>query len=149
MTSGGPRPFRLAVLLPVVWLALVLAVIAAPAAQAAWSTPGAGSGAGAATVMPSGTAPGGSADGTSVTVTWTAAAFPGGTAVAGYVVKRYNSSTGTAATVGASCSGVITTTTCTESSVTPGTWVYTDTPVQANWTGGQSPDSTAIVVPGA
>ncbi len=67
--------------------------------------------------------------------------------MAGYIVNRYNASTGAPATVGAGCSGVVTTTTCTEVSVAPGTWVYTDTPVQVNWTGGASPDSSAIVVP--
>lgn len=128
---------------------VVLAIGLAPAgdAWAAWTASGGGGAAGAATVMPIGVAPTGGAMGTSVTVTWPAAKLASGAAVAGYVVKRYSSTNGTPATVGASCSGVITTTSCTESSVAAGSWVYTDTPVMVNWTGGESADSGVIVVP--
>jgi hypothetical protein len=73
--------------------------------------------------------------------------FPNGSAVAGYVINRYSTVTGLPATVGSGCAGIITTTTCTEASVPSGTWTYTDTPVQINWTGGQSPKSTTIDVP--
>jgi len=130
-------------------IGLTLAVSLAPAsdARAAWSAHASGSAAGAATVMPGGTAPSGGATGASVTISWTAADFPDGTAVAGYVISRYNASTGAPATVNAGCSGVVTTTTCTEQSVQPGTWVYTDTPVQLSWTGAQSPASAPVVVP--
>ncbi len=96
--------------------------------------------------MPTGTAPAGSASGTAVTISWSAATMANGVAVAGYIINRYNSSTGAPATVGAGCSGVVTTTTCTEPSVAPGTWVYTETPVQLNWTGSHSPESPPIVV---
>lgn len=128
---------------------LVVASTLGPASSAfaAWSGQGSGSGAGAATVMPTGSTPTGTAVGTSVTVSWTAATLADGGPVAGYVLKRYNSTSGSPATVGASCSGVITATSCTESSVAAGTWVYTDTPVDSNWTGGQSPDSAAVSVP--
>jgi hypothetical protein len=127
-------------------VALAAALAPSSAALAAWSLQASGSSAGAATVMPGGTAPSGSAAGASVTISWTAAVFPAGTAVAGYVISRYNASTGAPATVNAGCSGLVTTTTCTEQSVQPGTWVYTDTPVQASWTGPASPDSAPIVV---
>lgn len=103
-------------------------------------------GAGAAAVMPTGTAPTGRAAGAAVTINWSAAEFQNGAAVAGYVVNRYDASTGTTETLGAGCSGVVTTTTCTEQSVPAGTWVYTDTSVQMTWTGGQSPASARIVV---
>ena len=43
--------------------------------------------------------------------------------------------------MGSGCNGVVAATTCTEQSVPAGTWVYTETPVQLNWTGGASPDS--------
>jgi hypothetical protein len=115
-------------------------------ALAAWSAQGSGSAAAAATVMPAGTAPNGSASGLSVTISWTAASMDNGTAVAGYSISRYNASTHASATVNAGCSGTVTSTTCTENNVPAGTWVYTDTPVQGHWTGGQSPDSTAVVV---
>jgi hypothetical protein len=138
---------RIALYLFAVSVAVPLGLAPAPAALAAWSAAqGPGSATGAATVMPSGTAPSGSAASASVTISWSAAKFPNGTAVAGYVINRYNAITGALATVNAGCSGVVTTPTCTEQSVQPGTWVYTDTPVQLTWTGGASPDSAPIVV---
>ena len=114
-------------------------------AQASWSASGAGTGAGAATTMPTGTAPTGRASSTAVTINWAVAHMANGTAVAGYEVTRYNAS-GTQTTVNAACSGVITTTTCTEQQVGTGSWYYTVTPVQGNWTGGQGPDSAPITV---
>jgi hypothetical protein len=36
------------------------------------------------------------------------------------------------------------TTTCTEDNVPSGTWVYTDTPVQQNWTRTASADSNSV-----
>jgi hypothetical protein len=137
---------RFVVYLFAIALAETLAIGPASGAMNTWSTQGPGSAAGAAAVMPSGRVPSGSAVNTSVTVSWAAAEFPNGTVVAGYVVNRYNASTDAPATVGAGCSGVVTATTCTELSVQPGTWVYTETPVQLNWTGGASPSSSPIVV---
>lgn len=124
-----------------------LCCVLPPAALAAWSAQGTGSAAGAATTMPTGSQPAGSANVSSVTVRWPAATMANGALVAGYIVNRYNAVNGAAATVGAGCSGVVTTTTCTEQSVPAGTWVYTDTPVQLSWTGGRSPASAPIVVP--
>jgi hypothetical protein len=127
-------------------LAVALALGQASPVSAAWSGPGSGSGAGAAATMPTGTTPRATVSGTSVTVTWSAATLSNGAAVAGYVVSRYNSSTGATATIGAGCSGVVTTTSCTELGVTAGSWVYTDKPVEVNWNGGQSPDSAPVTV---
>jgi|HubBroStandDraft_1064217.scaffolds.fasta_scaffold537411_2 hypothetical protein len=134
------------------WLVALVPAVAIPLvlgptsiAQAFWTGSGAGSGAGAATTMPTGTAPTGSASSTSVTISWSVAHMANGTAVAGYKISRYNSS-GTQQTVNTACSGVITTTTCTEQGLAPGTWYYTVTPVERNWTGGQSPESGGIVV---
>jgi len=124
-----------------------MTVAVADPAMAAWTLGGTGSSAGAATVMPTGSTPSGSASGTSVTLTWSAVTFPNGSAVAGYVIHRYNSITGGPATVGPGCAGTVTTTTCTEGAVPQGTWIYSETPVQNNWTGGQSADSTPISVP--
>lgn len=118
----------------------------ASAAFAAWSAGGSGRGGAAATTMPTGSTPSGSVIGSSVTVTWNTANMVNGSPVAGYVINRSNASNGGPATVGAGCSGMVTTTTCTEQSVPAGTWIYTDTPVQANWTGGASNNSAAITV---
>lgn len=114
---------------------------AAVPALAAWPVSGSGHAAGAATTMPAGNTPSVVVSGGNVTVQWPAAVLPGGTDVAGYIVRRYNAATGAAVTVGPSCSGIVTSTSCTETSVPSGTWVYTDTPVQANWSGPESPDS--------
>ncbi len=128
--------------------ALALAVALAPLspALAAWAGSGAGSGAGAAAVMPTGATPSAAAAGTSVTVSWTAAPLAGGT-VAGYQLSRFSAVNGAPATVGAGCSGVVTATSCIEQSVPAGSWVYAETPVQGNWTGGRSPDSAPVAVP--
>jgi hypothetical protein len=128
-------------------LAASITVACGAPAYAAWSLAATGSSAGAAAVMPTGSTPTGSAIGGSVTLDWSAVTFPNGRAVAGYVINRYSTATGLPATVGSDCAGIVTTTTCTENSVPPGTWFYTDTPVQINWTGGQSADSASITVP--
>ena len=114
---------------------------------AVWSASGAGAAASAASVMPTGAAPTAAASGSSVLVSWSPVALSNGTNVAGYVVSRYDAATGLSGSVGASCSGVVTTTSCTESSVPAGNWVYTDTPVQLSWTGGQSATSASVTVP--
>jgi hypothetical protein len=126
-------------------VAIPLALGPTSIAQAFWSDSGAGSGTAAATTMPAGTAPTGSAASTTVTISWSAAHMANGTAVAGYKVTRYNSS-GTQFTPGTACGGVLTTTTCSEQTVPVGTWFYTVTPEQKNWSGAQSPESAAITV---
>ena len=96
--------------------------------------------------MPTGAAPRGTVLGNVVTISWPPSTFPNGTDVSGYIVNRYNAATGATATVGSSCSGVVSTTSCAEASVPPGTWIYTDTPTQVNWTGVQSAASAPLVV---
>lgn len=113
-------------------------------ADAAWSTGGGGGGAGGAYTMPAGSAPVGTVRSTTVGITWTAAHLPGGPAVAGYIIRRYDAG-GNAAAVGGTCAGVVASTSCTEV-VGPGTWTYTDTPVQLSWTGEASPPSAAVTV---
>ena len=102
----------------------------------------------AAAGLTAGQAPAATASGSSVAVSWPAATFPDGAPVAGYIVRRYNAATGGQETTGAACSGTITSTSCTESAVPAGSWVYTDTPVQANWTGTGSPASASVTVSG-
>jgi hypothetical protein len=139
-------PAQLAAAVAASAILLMLAPQAAPPVSAAWSAGATGHGRGAATTMPNGTQPVGTATGSSVTVRWAAATLGNGTPVAGYVVNRYDALNGAAATVAPGCSGVLATTTCTEQSVPAGTWVYTDTPVQLNWIGGASPASAPIAV---
>jgi len=113
-------------------------------AAAGWTTGGDGAAAATAYVMPAGHTPSGTVRSTTVGLSWSAATLPGGPAVAGYVIHRYDPA-GAAATVGGTCAGVVVSTSCTET-VTPGTWTYTDTPVQLSWTGPPSPPSPPITV---
>jgi hypothetical protein len=128
---------------------IVVSALFTGAALAVWSVAGSGAAGGTATTMPTGNAPTATATAnvTSVTVSWTAADITGSTAVTGYIIKRYNAINGSQATVGSACSGLVTNTSCTESNVPAGNWLYTDTPVEANWTGGDSPLSNAVTVP--
>jgi hypothetical protein len=126
-------------------LIVVLATVAhASTAVAAWTAGGNGSAAAKAYAMPAGSQPSASVANRDVTVSWPASVL-GGSNVAGYTVRRYDS-TGVAQTVGAGCSGTITGLSCTESAVAPGSWRYTVTPVQAGWRGAESPQSTAVTV---
>lgn len=130
----------------VIVLIAALVLVPATAAEAAWTTGAGGSSAGAATVMPTGAEPSGVASGTSVTVNWAGATLPNGTAVAGYTIERYNSTTGVGTPATGGCSGTVTTNSCVETSVPAGTWTYVDTPVQGSWTGTQSPPSPTVTV---
>ncbi len=97
--------------------------------------------------MPTGNQPAVSVSGTSVSLTWSAALFPDNQSVAGYLIERFNASNGAPAIVGASCSGTVRTTACTEQNVPAGNWIYADTPAQDLWVGGQSPASETVSVP--
>ncbi len=112
-----------------------------------WSTgsyPG-GNGAAGATVVNQGATPTASAVGTTVTVNWAASTLATGQAVSGYIVKRYDVATLTSQTITSACTGTITATTCTESAVPNGQWVYSVTPkVATNWLGGESLKSNAV-----
>ena len=141
-----PYPSRHARFLLGVSLGIALLLAPSGLSLAAWSAAASGGGTGAAPLMPTGATPSGASSSSSVTVSWAAAELSNGTPVAGYVLNRYNSSTGAPSTVGAGCSGIVTATSCTEESVPAGTWVYTDTPVQMNWTGTASAESAPIVV---
>jgi hypothetical protein len=106
-----------------------------------------GRGAAAATTVNAGPTPTASVSGTSVTVSWSATTLANGTAVSGYVLRRYDATTLTEQPVQASCAGTVTATTCTETSVPDGSWRYTVTPViGTNWQGAESGKSTAVLV---
>jgi hypothetical protein len=97
--------------------------------------------------MPNGNQPTVSVSGTSVSVTWPAAVFPDDQGVSGYVIERFDALNGDLASIGANCSGTVSATSCTEQNVPAGSWIYTDTPVEDSWTGGQSPTSAVASVP--
>lgn len=115
-------------------------------AAAGWRVAGSGSGAAMAKTLGSGNVPSGSVSGHKVTVTWTASSYTNGGTAAGYIVRRYNASTGVLQTIGNNCSGTITGLTCTENGVPAGSWKYTITPATANWRGPESAKSATVVV---
>jgi hypothetical protein len=128
-------------------LSLPLGLTFTSLAQAAWSSNGSGVASAQSYTMPNGGQPTASVLRTSVTLTWPAALFPDNLGVSGYLIARSDAANGAVATVGANCSGTVTTSTCTEQNVPAGTWIYTDTPVQDSWTGGQSIASSPVTVP--
>lgn len=115
------------------------------AATAAWTHSGSGTPTAKAVSMPTGSTPTASVSNRSVTVSWSASTMPGGGAVSGYVVKRYDTG-GNAQTIGSGCSGTIAALTCTETSVPGGTWKYTVTPLKANWMGFEGSMSSGATV---
>lgn len=126
-------------------VAFVGFTLAGSGAWAYWSAGSAagGSGAASAATVPQGATPTAVPAGTSVTVSWAASTLSNGTAVSGYIIKRYNATTNVVQTIGSGCSGTITALTCTETAIPNGQWQYTDTPVFAtNWVGTESAKST-------
>ena len=125
-------------------VALLVTCAAPGAASAAWSGTGTASSRVTAATMPAGVAPTVSISSHNVTVTWSATTLLGQSA-SGYTVKRYDAGN-TAQTVGSGCSGTLTGLTCTESSVPPGTWTYTVTPLLHAWSGSESAHSASATI---
>lgn len=130
-------------------LAIPLVVVIYGVAWAHWtagSGPG-GNGAAAATTVNRGATPTASATGSAVTLTWAARTLASGPVVSGYVVKRYDAATLAQASIKSSCTGTVTSTSCTENSVPTGQWVYSVTPVFAtNWRGAESVKSNPVTI---
>ena len=127
-------------------IGMAFAAAAQPAAAtAAWTHTGSGTPTAKAVSMPTGATPSASVSNRSVTVSWSASTMPGGGAVSGYLVKRYDTN-GNAQTIGSGCSGTIAALTCTETSVPGGTWRYRVTPVKNNWVGTEGSQSSNATV---
>ncbi len=129
-------------------LMLVLASAAASlllagTAVASWSANGPGRGYSSARTLGSPATPTTSASGRQVTVNWSAPST--GAPPTGYIVKRYDNSNNQA-TIGSACSGTVTGTSCTETSVPAGTWTYTVTAARGNWRGNESPKSSSVTI---
>jgi len=135
------RTWRLLIALP---LALVLTFGAAWAYWSAGSVPG-GSGAAAATTVGPGMTPTAVVANGVVSVSWGPSTLTSGQAVDGYLVRRYDAATQAPQPVNAGCAGIVTATSCIETSLPSGLWVYTVTPVLGtNWRGAESPPSNAV-----
>jgi hypothetical protein len=126
--------------------ALAAAVLVVPTARAAWAGAGAGNGVSRAKTLAAGNVPAGSVSRRNVTLTWSASTFAQGGTVPGYVVRRYNAATGAVDTIHATCSGIVSALTCTETNVPSGSWQYTLTPAAGNWRGVESGKSAALNV---
>jgi len=133
--------------------ALCAASLLVPAsAMAFWTSPGLGTGTAAADSLPAGPLPTATAAGRSVTVSWTQVSFRlaplGSYASAGYVIKRYPASGGSAQTPAGTCgalvSGSATGLSCQDTNVAIGTWRYSVTPVLGSWTGAESSVSASV-----
>jgi hypothetical protein len=127
-------------------IGIAAALLVVTTASAAWSLSAIGSAAARAKALGTGNIPSATVSGKKVTVTWSASTFSTGGNVAGYVVRRYNASTGVLQTIGASCTGTIAALTCIERNTPAGGWNYTVTPAVANWRGGESAKSTTVTV---
>lgn len=127
-------------------LAAAVAIGFPGGAAAGWRVVASGGAAAKAKTLGSGNRPTGAVAGHKVTVTWLASAYLEGGAPAGYIVRRFNATTGVEQVVGSSCSGTLSALTCTESGVPSGSWQYTITPATANWRGPQSVKSTTVAV---
>ena len=131
---------------------LLLAMCLTVGAATAWGYWGVGSvaggnGAAAAASVNQGATPTATVVGRAVTVSWPASTLSNGQTVTGYLVKRYQANTLAGQTILAGCSGTITATSCVESSVPAGQWVYSVTPViGTNWQGAESVKSVAATV---
>lgn len=152
-TPDTPSPGRSArprrtVLRSLLVLPLLLCLMSG-VAWAFWTTgsvPG-GNGASASTAVDQGAAPEVTSTGRTVTVSWAVSTLANGEAVAGYSVQRYDAATLSPQTVRSACTGTLTATTCTESNLPAGRWVYTVTPRFATyWRGAESVRSNPVTV---
>ena len=129
-------------------LAALAPVLGLPApAHAAWGSVAGGPGLARAADMPTAARPSATSSGRDVSLSWPAAALPDGTAVTGYVVRRY-SGAGLPQAVATDCGGIVSGLRCTERDVPAGTWRYTVSTVLGLWSGGESSAATVDVATG-
>ncbi len=98
-------------------------------AWAFWTTgaaPGS-SGASAAATVNQGSTPSVGVSGREVTVDWAATTLSNGDLVSGYQIQRFDADTLAPQPIGAGCTGTVTATSCTETRVPAGRWVYSVT----------------------
>ena len=133
------------------WFALALAValiLALPlTASANWFLDAfGGAGYGRAHTMPAGDTPSLAVNGRSVNVSWDKNVLTGGTDVQDYIVRRYDASSGTLQNTRSSCDNYVSTLSCTEGNLPPGTWTYSVTPRFENWLGAESAPSAPLTI---
>lgn len=119
------------------------AATVAATASADWTSTASGSTLAHAASLPTPDAPSATGGGESAAVSWQAPSWPG--PAPAYKVTRW-AGDGTSAAAGGSCAGPVTSTSCTDSGVTPGTYTYTVSVVSDPWSGADSAQSAATQV---
>lgn len=94
--------------------------------------------------VPASTAPVAVVNGRDITVSWSSVTLAGGQPATGYVVRRFDAA-GVPQPVLPACTSV-TSASCIEQSVPPGTWTYSVQPLVGGWTGPESARSAAVTV---
>jgi hypothetical protein len=135
----------------IVGVVLIFLLCSGTAATAWWlATSDPGSSSAKAGTLPAGNKPVTSVSPPSsldVSLSW--APSTGGAPVQGYDVHAYAAVGGAPRTIGGTCTGLVTGTTCTDTSVPNGVWRYTVVPRQQAWYGAASPlSNSATVDPG-
>ena len=126
-------------------VAVVLAVLGP--SEAAWLAVAAGLGGGKSTVVGPGSAATPAVSGRTVSLSWPTVALQSGTAVTGYVVRRYDAAGSTERPIASgTCASVVAGPTCSHTAVPTGSWRYPVTPAYGQWRGPESPVSTAVAV---
>jgi hypothetical protein len=124
----------------------ILALVVAATATAYWTTSGSGSASATAATLNAPTNVSGTANQSTVSVSWTGSTLSNGTPAQGYYVTRTNTSTSvTSAACGSSSSSLISGTSCSDTNVPNATYTYKVTAVYHTWTA-VSAASTPVTV---
>jgi hypothetical protein len=134
---------------------LLMGVVLASPAHAAWLVPGLGGGVSNATLLATPTAPSASVASGTATVTWSASSVIGTSIEAsGYVVERIWRGTGPGpqgqedgdieSVSSGSCAGTVAALSCTTPHGAGETWAYRVSPRFASWSGSESAESSAV-----
>ena len=128
----------------VVCLSIAGVLLAIPsAATAAWQGSAAGAGRGQAATVEPGAAPSAIVLGRTVTLAWAPSTLSTGVPVTQYHVRRFDPSGVQQIISSGTCASMVFGTTCSETDVPAGDWLYSVTPVYENWRG---PESTRTPV---
>lgn len=129
-------------------LACVLTICCGTLAWAGWTASAHGSAGSRTAQVPAPAAPEATPVSRGADVSWSAVEVSGQPA-SGYEVFRRHQTTGTTVPATGGCAGVVTTTSCRDAAVEPGTWTFTVRALLGGWTGVASTPSNAVEVDGS
>jgi hypothetical protein len=128
----------------VVCLSVAGVILAVPsAASGAWQGSASGAGLGHAATVGPGAAPSAIVILRTVTLAWAPSTLSNGVLVTRYLVKRFDPSGVQQIIASGTCASMVLGTTCSETNVPVGDWLYSVTPAYENWRG---PESTRTPV---